>query len=171
MMNVVEAIRKRRSIRKYINREIEEDKLNRILEAARLAPSARNLQDWRFIVVRDLRTREKLSAAAKGQSFIAEAPVVIAACGTNTDYVMTCGQHSYTIDVAIALDHVSLAAVEESLGTCWIGAFFEDKVKEILGVPDNVRVVALMPIGYPAEQPLPTKRKPIEEVVASDRWT
>lgn len=170
-MNVIEAIKKRRSIRKYLNREVEDDKLKRILEATRLAPSARNFQDWRFIVVRDPKIREKLSVAARGQSFIAEAPVVIAACGLNPDYVMTCGQHCYTIDVAIALDHMSLSAVEEGLGTCWIGAFYEDKVKEILGVPDDVRVVALMPIGYPAEQPSPTRRKPIEEIVAYDRWT
>ena len=88
---------------------------------------------------------------------------------------MTCGQHTYPIDVAIAVDHMTLAAVEEGLGTCWIGAFYEDKVKEILGVPQTVRVVALLPLGYPAEtantaEGVPKPRKPLEEIVVYDGW-
>jgi nitroreductase len=99
---------------------------------------------------------------------------VIVACGTS-DYVMTCGQLTYPIDVAIAVDHMTLAAVEEGLGTCWIGAFYEDKVKEILGVPQTVRVVALLPLGYPAEpakmaQAVSKPRKPLEEIVVYDGW-
>lgn len=169
-MDVIEAIRKRRSIRRYQQRPVEEEKLNRILEAGRLAPSAKNLQDWKFIVVRDPERRRRLAEAAKNQQFIAEAPVVIAACGTETRYVMTCGQHTYTIDVSIAVDHMTLEATELGLGTCWIGAFYEDRVKEILGVPENIRVVALLPLGYPAEDPAPRPRKPMEEIVCYERW-
>ncbi|NYT02093.1 MAG: nitroreductase [Methanosarcinales archaeon] len=169
-MEVTQAIRDRRSVRNFQSRAVEEDKLRMVLEAGRLAPSARNLQNWKFIVVRDQETRNKLAEAAKGQSFVAQAPVVIAACGTKADYVMTCGQAAYSIDVAIAVDHMTLQAVELGLGTCWIGAFYEDQVKEILGVPTEVRVVALLPLGYPAESTPPTRRKTLEEVTCEERW-
>jgi nitroreductase len=173
-MNVMEAIAGRRSVRSFSSRPIEEEKLLRVLEAGRLAPSARNMQDWKFVVVRDPDLRRKLAEAAKNQDFIGQAPIVIAACGTS-DYVMTCGQLTYPIDVAIAVDHMTLAAVEEDLGTCWIGAFYEEKVKEILGVPETIRVVALLPLGYPAEAAKDTKaaprpRKPLGEIVAYDKW-
>ena len=173
-MKVMEAIAERRSIRSFSGRPVEEEKLLRILEAGRLAPSARNMQDWKFVVVKDPGLRRRLAEAARNQEFVAQAPIVIAACGTS-DYVMTCGQHTYTIDVAIAVDHMTLAAVEEGLGTCWIGAFYEDKVKGILGVPQTVRVVALLPMGYPAEtantaEGMPKPRKPLEEIVVYDGW-
>ncbi|MHA1835339.1 MAG: nitroreductase family protein [Candidatus Odinarchaeia archaeon] len=169
-MNVMMAILNRRSIRRFKDKPVEEDKLMRVLEAGRLAPSARNLQNWKFIVVRDKSVKEKLVEAAKGQKFIGEAPVVIVACGTITDYVMSCGQPAYTVDVSIAVDHMTLKAVEEGLGTCWIGAFYEDKVKEILGIPDDIRVVALLPLGYPDIEPKMPPRKPLEEIVAFDKW-
>ena len=165
----MQAIRARRSIRKFLDRPIEEEKLLTILEAGRLAPSARNMQDCRFIVVRDAATRQKLAVAARDQQFVGQAPVVIAACGTS-DLVMTCGQLAYVIDVAIALDHMTLAAASLGLGTCWIGAFYEDKVKEILGVPPEIRVVALMPLGYPAVEPEPRPRKSLDEVIAWEHW-
>ena len=153
-MDLMQAIRARRSIRNFLDRSVEEEKLLAVLEAGRLAPSARNMQDWRFIVVRDAATRQRLAEAARDQQFVGQAPVVIAACGTS-DLVMTCGQPAYAIDVAIALDHMTLAAASLDLGTCWIGAFYEDKVKEILGVPQEIRVVALLPLGYPAEAARP----------------
>lgn len=168
-MDLMQAIRARRSIRAFQDRPVEEDKLLAVLEAGRLAPSARNMQDWKFIVVQDAETRRMLAVAARDQQFVGQAPVVIAACGTS-DLVMTCGQPAYAIDVAIALDHMTLAAAALQLGTCWIGAFYEDKVKEILGVPPEVRVVALMPVGYPAEEPEPRPRKKLEEIVARGHW-
>jgi nitroreductase len=169
-MQLMEAIKRRRSVRSYQDRAVEEEKLLRVLEAGRLAPSARNMQDWKFVVVRDQDLRRKLAEAARNQEFVGQAPVVIAACGTS-DYVMTCGQLTYPIDVSIAIDHMTLSAVEEGLGTCWIGAFYEDTVKEILQIPQSIRVVALLPLGYPAaEQAKPTPRKSLKEIVAYDRW-
>jgi len=169
-MDLAEAIKKRRSIRKYLPRKVENDKLDRVLEAGRLAPSAKNLQEWRFVVVRDEGRRKRLAEAAKGQTFVGEAQVVIAACATVTDYVMTCGQLTYPIDLAIAVEHMVLAAAAEGLGTCWIGAFYEEEVKKILNIPPEVRVVALLPLGYPDESPHPRPRKEIGEIVAFESW-
>ena len=169
-MELAEAIRRRRSIRKYLPRKIENDKLDRVLEAGRLAPSARNLQEWKFIVVRDDGRRKRLAEAAKGQTFVGEAPVVIAACATITDYVMTCGQLTYPIDLAIAVEHMVLAAAAEGLGTCWIGAFYEEEVKKVLSIPPEIRVVALLPMGYPDESPAPRPRKEIDDIVAFETW-
>ena len=140
-MNVMDAIRTRKSVRSYLDRPVEDEKLNAVLEAGRLAPSASNRQEWRFVIVRDPGTRERLAAAAGGQAFVGGAPVVIVACAMTDGHVMKCGQLSYPIDVAIALDHMTLAAVEQGLGTCWIGLFDEQKVKEILGIPEEIRVV------------------------------
>lgn len=165
----MQAIQARRSIRAFLDRPVEEEKLLAVLQAGRLAPSARNMQDWRFIVVRDAATRSLLAGAARDQQFVGQAPVVIAACGTS-DLVMTCGQPAYPIDVAIAVDHMTLAAASLDLGTCWIGAFYEDRVKEILGVPQEIRVVALLPLGYPAEGPKPRPRKSMDEIVAWEHW-
>jgi len=170
-MNVVEAIKKRASVRSYLDKPIEDEKLNAVLEAGRLAPSASNRQEWRFVIVRDGEVRRKLGEAANGQSFVGEAPVVIVACAVTDGHVMSCGQPCYPIDVAIALDHISLAAVEYDLGTCWIGAFNEGKVKEILGIPEEVRVVELMPIGYPATQAVKEKnRLPFGKIVKHGFW-
>jgi nitroreductase len=168
-MDLMQALRARRSIINFLDKPVEEEKLLAVLEAGQLAPSAKNMQDWKFIVVRDFVTRQRLAEAARDQQFVGQAPVVIAACGTS-DLVMTCGQPAYAIDVAIALDHMTLAAVSLDLGTCWIGAFYEEKVKEILGVPQEVRVVALLPLGYPAEQPGPRPRKSLDDVVAWEHW-
>jgi nitroreductase len=120
--------------------------------------------------VRDKEKRLRLSVAAKEQAFVAQAPVVIAACGTETEYIMTCGQYTYPIDVAISVDHMSLEAAEQGLGTCWIGAFHEDQVKKILGVPEKIRVVVMLTLGYPAESPSARPRKGLEEIVAYDGW-
>jgi nitroreductase len=169
-MNVAEAIASRRSIRAFKSKAVEEEKLRRVLEAARLSPSARNMQDRKFVVVRDKATREKLMKAAKNQTFVAQAPVVIVACGTGGDYLMSCGQLSYPIDVSIALDHMTLQAVEEGLGTCWVCAFSEPETRKILGIPEAVRVVALLPMGYPAEKPAPRPRNTIEECICFEKY-
>ena len=166
----MEAIEARYSVRKYHDRPVEEDKLRRVLEAARLAPSARNLQEWRFIVVRDAATRARLAEEASGQSFVGQAPVVLAGCAVTDGGAMRCGQLRYPIDVAIAMEHIALAAVEEGLGTCWIGAFDADVVKRLLEVPDDVPVVELMTLGYPADEPRSKDRLPWEAIVMDERW-
>jgi nitroreductase len=169
-MDVRKAVQSRRSIRAYDSRQVEEDKLLRVLESGRLSPSAGNRQERRFVIIRDAKTRKLLSEAARNQKFVAEAPVVIAACSVETEYVMACGQPAYPIDTAIAVDHITLAAVEEGLGTCWIGAFDEKKVKEILDIPESVRVVALLTLGYPSAIPRPTPRKNLDEIVMREKW-
>jgi nitroreductase len=171
-MDVMEAIRARRSVRSYEDRPVEDEKLEAVLEAGRLAPSAKNLQEWRFVVARDAATRKRLMAAAKNQTFVGEAPVVIACCAETDNHVMSCGQLAYPIDVAIAVDHMTLKAVEEGLGTCWIGAFYEDKAKAALGIPQAIRVVALLPLGYPKYEDAarPKARRAMEEIVHWDRW-
>jgi len=170
-MNVREAIEKRRSIRAYEAKDIEPEKLARVLEAAHLAPSARNRQDWKFIIVKDPKIKEKLATIARNQKFIAEAPVVIVACGIDCDYIMSCGQPAYTVDVSIAMSYITLQAVEEGLGTCWIGAFKEEEVKELLGIPKDVRIVGMLPLGYPLEVPPPKPRKPLSQIIVEDRWS
>jgi len=169
-MDVMTAIKTRRSIRGYIDKPVEDEKLNAVLEAGRLAPSARNLQEWKYVVVKDKYLREKLVDAANGQHFIGQAPVVIVACATKTDHVMPCGELSYPIDLAISIDHITLEATEQGLGTCWIGAFKQDEVKKLLGIPENVRVVVLLPMGYPDSTPAPRPRKNIDEIVSYDKW-
>ncbi|ACI19488.1 nitroreductase family protein [Dictyoglomus thermophilum] len=165
-MNVFEAISKRRSIRKYQDRDVEEDKLLRILEAARLAPSARNRQEWRFIVVKDKKVKEELvREASPHQPFMLQAPIIIVAYVLEKDYIMRCGVPAHYIDVAIALTHIHLQAVEEGLGTCWIGSFYQDKVKKVLNLPEEAEVIQLMTLGYPAEDPSPRPRLSLEEIV------
>ncbi len=165
------AIRNRRSIRKYKDQSVGEEVLTRVLDAGRLAPSAGNRQEWRYVVVQDAGMRQKLAEAANGQQFVAEAPVCLVCCAVGVDHVMSCGQACYPIDVAISVDHITLAAVEEGLGTCWIGAFREPPVKELLGIPEEVRVVALLPLGYPDVEPGPRQRKTMAEIVCQERWS
>ena len=169
-MDVFTAISQRSSVRAYQATDVEEDKLKKILEAVRLSPSASNRQEWRFIVVRNKETKKKLAKAALGQSFIGEAPVVIVACGTDSKAIMTCGQPAYTVDVSIACAFMILQAYELGLGTCWIGAFKEEETKKILSIPEHVRVVAMIPLGYP-DQPLSQKsRKSLNQIVCFEKY-
>jgi nitroreductase len=170
-MDIYEAILTRKSVRAFTNQDIPEDVLRRVLEGGRHAPSANNFQEWRFVVVRDAQSREKLARIACRQSFVATAPVVLACCAEGSDHLMTCGQLSYPIDVALAVDHMTLCAAAEGLGTCWIGAFYEDEVKKLLGIPREVRVVALLPMGYP-QNPAPVRksRLPLDKIVKYERW-
>ena len=171
-MEVYEAIRARHSVRSYRDRAVEPAKLARVLEAAHLAPSARNEQEWRFVVVSDLPKREALATQASTQAFMLEAPLIIAACAQTDGRVMRCGQPAYPIDVAIALDHLSLAAAAEGLGTCWIGSFDPTQVRRILGIPPEVQVVGLMLLGYPREPGAAPKksRLPLERILHKEAW-
>jgi nitroreductase len=145
-MDVLEAIRKRHSIRAYLAKEIPVEKLDRILEAGRLAPSAGNIQPWHFVVVKDQQKRNMLS---KGRfaKFLAESPIVIAGCGDRE-----ASPNWYAVDTAIAMQNMVLTATSEGLGTCWVGSFDENRVKKLLGIPEKFKVVALLALGYPREK-------------------
>lgn len=171
-MDIYEAVKKRYSCRNYQEKDVPDELIEKILDAARNAPSAKNMQRSRIIVVKDKATREKLIEAAKGQAFVGQAPVVLAFCSEgDNSHVMTCGHLSFPIDTAIIQDHVSLLASAEGLATCWIGAFYEDKVREVLGIPEEVRVVELMPLGYAADScPENRNRLNLDEIVHKEKW-
>jgi len=169
-MDVFTAISQRYSVRAYKAMDVEEDKLKKVLEAARLSPSASNRQDWKFIVVKNKETRKKLAKAAFGQSFIGEAPVVIVACGTESKAMLACGQAAHTVDVSIACAYMILQAYELGLGTCWIGAFKEDETKKILSIPDHVRVVAMTPLGYPNQTLSQKSRKRMDQIGCFEKY-
>ena len=169
-MDVFTAVSQRSSVRAYKATPVEEEKLRKILEAARLSPSASNRQDWKFVVVKNRETRKKLAQAAFGQSFIGQAPVVIVACGTEPKAMMACGQATHTVNVSIACAYMILEAYELGLGTCWIGAFNENEVKEILNIPRHVRAVAMTPVGYPDEPPSKKSRKSLDQIICLERY-
>ena len=168
-MDVSQAIQSRYSCRRYEDKPIEELMLRNVLEAARQAPSAKNLQDWRFVVVTDKQIREKLAVAANNQTFIAEAGAIVVAC-TASEHVMRCGQAIGPIDVYIALEHMCLQATELGLATCWIGSFYPDKVKAVVGIPDHINIIELLALGHPADSPKPHRREPMDSIVSFETW-
>jgi nitroreductase len=168
-MDISQAIRRRYSCRHYDARPVEQDKLAAVLEAARQAPSAKNLQDWRFVVVTKEATRKRLAAAANNQTFLEDAGVIIIAC-TASDHVMRCGQAIGPIDVSIALEHMCLQATELGLATCWIGSFYPDKVKPIVGIPEHINIIELLALGYPADSAKEHRREPIESIACFEKW-
>ncbi len=171
-MKVLDVIQMRRSVRKYKKDPIPEKILMRVLEAARLAPSGSNIQPWKFIIVKDKALKEKLAQASAGQFFMAEAPIIIVGCGFPDNCYARMGRYmkSWSVDVTIALEHLILQAQEERLGTCWIGSFEEEEVKAILNIPENVKVLALTPLGYPDEIPRFRGRKSLDEIISYDRF-
>ncbi len=168
-MTVLEVIRKRYSCRAYQQKSIEPEKLDSILEAARLAPSARNMQDWRFVVVTESETKRQVAETTNRPDVFAKAGAIIAAC-SNSDYVMQCGQAIGPIDVSIALEHICLQATELGLGTCWIGSFDPEKVRQILSIPADIEVIELMAVGYPADTKPEPKREPMDKIVSFEKW-
>jgi len=170
-MKIIEEIVGRRSVREYNERPVEKEKLDRILEAGRLAPTARNQQDWRILIVSDPGLKEQLvDEASPRQAFLKKAPIILAACALNPDYIMRCGHPAFLIDLAIVLEHIALQAVREGLGTCWIGSFDEARAKSVLHVPDPVRIVELMSLGHYERLPDARERKPIEDLYKWGTW-
>ncbi|MEM3547062.1 MAG: nitroreductase family protein [Candidatus Bathyarchaeia archaeon] len=164
-MEVFEAIRRRRSIRRYKkDAKIPEEHILKILEAARLAPSAGNRQPWRFVVVKDPEVKRKLAEACNNQTFIADAQVAVVAIGDPSV------SRWYSQDPMIAVEHMVLEATELGYGTCWIGAFNEEAVKKVLNIPPELKVICVIPVGVPDEEPPPRPRKPIEEIFHLDRY-
>lgn len=170
--SLMDLIEKRKSIRSYKPQHVEEEKLNYILQAFRKAPSAKNLQPWKLIIVKDKKKISDLSIACNNQTFLSEAPILIVACAKEDEAYGVMGgyMNSYPVDIALALEHLILAATEKGLGTCWIGAFKEKLVKDLLDVPANVRVVAITPVGYPATEGRIRGRKPISKIVCYDKY-
>jgi nitroreductase len=175
-MEFHDVISTRRSVRAFKPDMIGEEVMGRILDGMRIAPSGSNRQPWKFIVVTRKETKEQLVPACKDQHFIAGAPVVIVACSlkisSNRGNYM--GEGSVLIDVAIAVDHLTLAARNEGLGTCWIGAFDNQEVKKILSIPEDTQVVALVPLGYPDDDKAfaPVKsRRELQEIICYEKWS
>lgn len=168
-MDVFEAIKGRRSIRAYKDKDVPAEVVEKLIDAARWAPSAGNIQPWEFIVVRNPETKRKLAEAALGQYFIEEAPVVIVVCANEVRSAQGYGMRGKSLyclqDTAAATQNLILAAYAMGLGTCWVGAFREEEAKRILKVPDGVRPVAIIPIGYQAEKPVPPMRRSIKQIV------
>ena len=146
-MDVFEAIQKRKSVRSYKPTPVPADKLRKVLEAARLAPSAGSVQPWHFIVVMDPDKRRKIARGCRFGRFLAESPVVIVGCGNQR-----ASPRWYAIDTCIAVENLVLAATGEGLGTCWIGLFDEKEIREMLKIPSRLEVVALLALGYPREK-------------------
>ena len=170
-MDVSEVIVKRVSIREYKDVPVPEDKLNRVLEAARMAPTGGNRQEFKLVVARDKETRRKLSEASGGQKHVGQAPVVIAAVGTVPEKMMICGVPAYAVDLAIVIDHMTLAAANEGLGTCWIGAFRQEMVRDILKIPPTHTVVSLLTLGVPGGEGRPKTRKDLGQLVCYETFT
>lgn len=171
-MNVFEAIQKRHSVRAYLSDPVPKEKLERILEAAHLAPSASNIQPWHFIIVTDQQKRKKLSEGIYAR-FLSEAPVVVVGLGDTE-----ASPKWHVVDVTIALQSMVLAATGEGLGTCWVGSFDEQHVRKLLNVPEKFKVVALLAVGYPREE-LDTpaeavstirRRKKLEQIASLEQF-
>jgi nitroreductase len=184
-MDTLEAIRTRRSVRKFSQRAVEPEKLQAVLEAARQAPSWANMQCWRFIVVTDQVMKEKISALSYVEAFfkpkgyktnpaqnaLAEAPVVLVVCGDQTQSGELRGQHYYLTDIGIAAENMMLAAHAMGLGTVFVGVFNEEELGEMLDVPPELRIVGLFPLGYPSEvKKEGPPRKAMEELVYYEKW-
>jgi nitroreductase len=167
-LDVLEAIKERRSVRAYTGKEVSDEDVERLIEAARWAPSAGNTQPWAFVVVKDAETKRKLSSATQ-QTLIKEAPVVIVVCADaarSSRVYGSRGEKLYSIqDTAAATQNILLAAQELGLATCWVGAFRENEVAKAVKVPRNLRPVAMVAVGYPAERPVAPRRRSFDEVV------
>ena len=184
-MDLFEAIKTRRSVRKYSDKPVEDDKLDAVLEAVRLAPSWANMQCWRMVVVRDGSVKETISDLSYVESYfspkgykanpskkaLAEAPVVIVLCAEPQQSGAIWGQNYYLVDVGIAAENLMLAARAQGLGTVFVGVYDEVKVKGMLNIPANVRVVGLFPLGYAVAEPTAgPPRKPMQEICFHGMW-
>ena len=170
-MKFSELVTKRYSVRAYKPDPVEEEKLEQVLEAVRMAPTAANRQPFQIILIHTAGREAELSRIY-GRDWFTQAPLVICACGIPSQGWTRSGDgKSYTdVDVAIVVDHLTLAAADVGLGTCWIAAFDPVAAREVLGLPDDVEPIAFTPLGYAADQPGPKKRKPLSELVRYEGW-
>jgi nitroreductase len=170
-MEFQELIEKRYSVRAYKPDPVDDETLERVLEAARLAPTAANRQPFQLIVIHTA-GREAELKRIYGRDWFVQPPLIICVCGVlDQGWVRRDDGKSYVdVDAAIVMDHLILAAADLGLGTCWIGAFNPDAAREVLGLPEGVEPIAFTPLGYPADQAGGKKRKPMTELVRHERW-
>jgi nitroreductase len=170
-MDFSELVTARYSVREYRPKDVEEDKLNKVLEAARMSPTAANRQPFQLIVITTSGREDELGEIYPAEWF-AKAPIVIAVCAVLSEgWVRKTDKVNYAIvDAAIVMDHITLAAANEGLGSCWIGAFDPRAAREVLGLPEGVEPVAFTPIGYAADSPREKLRRPLEKLVRYERW-
>jgi nitroreductase len=169
-VDFAELIQRRYSVRAYKPDPVDEALLRRVLEAVRLAPSAANRQPYQFIVIHT-QGREAELKSIYHRSWFVQAPLVICACGVPAqNWVRRDGKNYNDVDVAIAMDHLVLAATELGLGTCWVAAFDPAAARRVLGLPQDVEPIAFTPLGYSADQPEPKRRKDLSELVRYERW-
>jgi len=170
-MSFIDLAKKRYSVRNYKNLPVEKEKILQVIEAARIAPSAVNFQPWHFIVVTSEEMKSKI-AETYSRDWFRKAPAIIVVCGDHSSsWKRNDGKDHCDIDVAIAVEHMTLAAADMGLGTCWVCAFDAAKCHQVLDLPENLEVIALLPIGYPADDEVPQKkRKSINEIVSWERY-
>jgi len=170
-MSFLDIAKERCSVRSYLPREVEEEKLLQVLEAARVAPSACNLQPWQIIVARDPQLKAELAKAYPRDWFVKAPVILVACCDHSQSWKRFDGKDYSDVDIAIATDHMTLAAADLGLGTCWLGAFDPEKCRKALNLPQYVEPVVMLPLGYPAQTDSPdrhrTRRKSLGEIV---RW-
>lgn len=170
-MDVITAIERRKSVRRYTEDTVTDEDLEAVLDAARQAPSWKNMQCARYIVIRDRQEIEAIAAntSETNQKWLAKVPVVIAVCADPQDSGHLNDQAYYLVDCAIAMDHLMLRAVELGLGTCWVGVFDEMAVKNILKISERIKIVGMTSLGKPLDSPdavRPTVRKKLDELVS-----
>ena len=172
-MEVMEALKGRQSVKTYLPKPVEEEKIQKVLEAGRLAPSAYNSQCRKFIVLTDPEVKKAVREQAGAQPMIEQAPVVIVMCATpdpSFDDAMPCGEVKHPIDMALSGAYMMLEAYDQGLGTCWLGAFDSEAVKKVLGIPEDVKVVTMIPLGYHDGTQPRRDRKPLEEIVSYNAY-
>ncbi len=174
-MELLEAVKIRKSIRRFAKRPVDKVDLEQILEAARLAPSWKNWQCWSYVVIDSTDLIKELAATGGfgSNTWMRDAPCVIVACGDPAKSGDRNDIEYYTVDVAISMEQLVLAATDLGLGTCWIGIFEESVLKSALGIPDDLKIVALTPLGYPADggvSPALTRRRPMDDIVHYNGW-
>ncbi len=173
-MDLLEIIRNRRSIRSYKKRDLPQDIIEKLLEAARWAPSAGNVQPWGFVVASSRKIKQSLSMAAFGQKDLEEASVVIVVCADEKLAEQSYGVRGKSLfclqDTAAAIQNIMLTAYSLGLGSCWIGAFKEDEIRQVIKAPKEMRPIALIPVGYPNEAPPARSRRPVGEIMHKETF-
>ncbi len=171
-MDLAEVVKARRSVMRFQPAPVPEEVVQAVFRTVRLAPSVENMQPWKFVLVTDEERKARVAAAASNQKWIAEAPIVVVALALldQSDGLVGGYMSSYAVDVAFAIDHLLLAAVDHGLGACYVNAFDDEKLRELVDAPSEARVVGIVPLGYPAEVPDPPGSKNASDIVSYNAY-